>query len=95
MKKFLYIVLLLAVLIAIAYVLKNNQTTATAPETVAEEVTKDVSEEVVATANEAEENVVVVDEEPTSDGTADEVVAEDVVEENPEATADEGETVID
>ena len=87
MKKFLYIVLLLAVLVAIAYVLKNNQTPATAPEPVAEEV--------VATVNDAEDMVVVVDEEPAGDETEAEVVAEDVVEENPEETADEGETIVD
>lgn len=83
MKKFLYVILLLAVLIAVAYALKNNQTP------------KTVSEEVIAMPNEAEETIVVVDEEPTADETDGEIVAEDVVEENPEDTADEGETIVD
>lgn len=93
MKKFIYIVLLLAVLLGVAYVLKNQQP-ATSKVEEAVVVNEEPASEGDALAN---EEVVVVDEEPAS-GEAiatEEVVDENIVEENPEETADEGETVVE
>ena len=87
MKKFVFIVLVLAILAGVAYLLKNQPATST-------EENEVVAEDVVVVDQEpaAGEAVVVVDEEPA---TEEEVVAEEVVEENPEETADEGETVVE
>lgn len=91
MKKFMYIVLLLVVLLGIAYVLKNQQANNVGEVAVEEEV---FAEEAPAVA---EDTVVVVDEEPSGEEVVSEgeVEAEDVVEENPEETAGEGETVVE
>lgn len=88
MKKFLYIVALLLVLLAIAYVLQSNRNANTTSEPAV------AQEEVVAVDVEPEGNtVVVVDEEPAAE--EEEIAAEDVVEDNPDATSEEGETIID
>lgn len=80
MKKLVYIIVVLVVLLGLATLLKDNQ-----PETA-------VVEETVAVATDdgtvAEGEVVVVDQEP-----AGEVV--DVVEENPEDTSGEDETIVE
>lgn len=91
MKKFMYIVLLLVVLLGIAYVLKNQQANNAGEVAVDEEV---VAEEAPAVAEDA---VVVVDKEPAGEEVVSEgeAEAEDVVEENPEETAGEGETVVE
>lgn len=91
MKKIVYIVLVLAVLVGLAYVLKATSTTTAQDETVVveQEVANEATDAQEAVAGEAE--VVVVDEEPASEEV--EAVAEEVVEENPEVTADESETI--
>jgi len=87
MKKVIYVVIVLAVLLALAYVLRGNQ----ASEPVA------VEEEVVAVESDGnEEAVVVVDTEPVAEeAEAASETDETVVEENPEQTADEGETIVE
>lgn len=93
MKKFIYILLLLAVLLGLSYMMKKNEAVvATASEET--EVVADVNApaEVVA-----EEEVVVVSQEPVAEEVAEAVETEavEVVEENPELTADQDETVIE
>lgn len=91
MKKIVYIILVLAILVGLAYLLKTTVKAPAQDEAVVveQEVSADVADAQEVVAGEAE--VVVVDEEPASEEA--EAVAEDVVEENPEATADEGETI--
>ena len=95
MKKLVYVILVLAVLLGIAYLLKGQKATV---ESVEETVAVEETAAVDAAEGAAEEAIVVVDEEPVAEeNTAEEntVVDENVVEENPEATADDGETVVD
>ena len=97
MKKVIYVVVVLVILLVLSMLLKGNETTSnetTAPAEVTVEAT------VPAEVAPAEEGTIVVDVEPASKTTApavetEETVAEDVVEENPTATADEGETVVE
>lgn len=94
MKKFLYVILVLVVLLGLAYVLKGQKSSVeNTQEAVAVEEEATVDNGAVV-----EEEVVVVDEEPVAEENATvetEAVDENVVEENPEDTADEGETVVD
>lgn len=84
MKKVIYIVIVLVILLGLSALLRNNQPEpAVVEETIA---VVETAEPDVAVVDEAE--VVVVDEEPAGE-------AVDVVEENPEQTADEDETVIE
>ena len=93
MKKFIYILLLLAVLLGLSYMMKKNETVvATASEET--EVVADVNAPAEVVAG---EEVVVVSQEPVAEEVAEDVEAEavEVVEENPELTADQDETVIE
>ena len=94
MKKFVYVLLVLAILLGVAYLLKGNQAAVVAPENEAVEEVVAVDVEPTSDGVVSEEAVVVVDEEPAA-SEGNETVAEDVVEENPEETSDEGETVVD
>ena len=86
MKKLFYIALVVIVLLVVGYVAKQKFA-ASEPEVVVVEV------EIAVTAPATAEDVA---NEVLGDGeVVDEEVAEDVVESNPEDTADEGETFVD
>ena len=86
MKKLFYIALVVIVLLVVGYVAKQKFA-APEPEVVV------VEEEITVTAPATVEDVA---NEVIGDGEViDEEVAEDVVESNPEDTADEGETFVD
>ncbi|MBR2033719.1 MAG: hypothetical protein IKA03_03495 [Alphaproteobacteria bacterium] len=86
MKKLFYIALVVIVLLVIGYVAKQKFAT-TEPEVVV------VEEEIAVISPATAEDVA---NEVIGDGeVVDEEVAEDVVESNPEDTADEGETFVD
>ena len=100
MKKIVYVIVVLLILLGLSKLLQSNNHAqvavdepVVAVETVAVEP-ETTQEKVVATdvnnAPVVEDEVVVVDEEPGS-----EAVTVEVVEENPEVTADEGETVVE
>lgn len=92
MKKIVYVLIVLAILLGLAYLLKTTQKAAPqSGDVVVEDVieTQETADGQEVITEEAE--VVVVDEEPAAEEN--EVVAEEVIEENPEVTAEEGETV--
>lgn len=102
MKKVIYIVVVLAILLVLSMLLKDNFVSTNETSTVAEAPV--AVEETVAEVAPLAEGAVVVDVEPTAEAAAETtaeptaeaaVVAEEVVEENPSATADEGETVVE
>ena len=90
MKKVVYVVLVLLVLLGLSMLLQNNKPAETP-----------VAEVAVEAPVAAEADVVVVDVEPTAEAavaaepSVEAAEAVEVVEENPEATADEGETVVE
>ena len=85
MKKFILIVVVLLVLLGLSVLLKGNQPTAP----VAEEAVVDTMVDV------NDNDIIVVDTEPVVEDVAPEGDVVDVVEDNPEATADEGETFVE
>lgn len=89
MKKLFYIVLVVAILFLITMFVKNNATQApiSIPEAVVEEaVSVQPTEDGVIVTDEVVEVVAPIAEEAAS--------VEDVEETNPDATADEGETIV-
>ena len=94
MKKVIYVVAVLVVLLVLSMLLKGNEST-TNEVVVAPEAEVTV-EETVAEVAPLAEDAVVVDAEPAAEVAAEvPAVVEEVVEENPSATADEGETVVE
>ena len=108
MKKVGYVVVVLVILLVLSMLLKSNEAPTNevavevkepaAVEAVVDQAAAPVVEGEVAAVEVAplEEGAVVVDAEPVADATAEApAVVEEVVEENPETTADEGETVVE
>ena len=83
MKELAYIVLVLAILVAVGYFVKQNEMPVPETITVEEEIT--VSDE----GNVEEAQDIIID-----DDSQEEIEAIDVEETNPEETADEDETII-
>lgn len=100
MKKIFYIVLVIVILLVIGQIIRKNQAQVAEPEVVTVEenivVEGRAAENADANADGAvaieEEEVVVVDHEPTAEETE---VDENVVETNPEATAGQDETIVE
>ncbi|MBR1948227.1 MAG: hypothetical protein IKA30_00365 [Alphaproteobacteria bacterium] len=108
MKKVVYVVVVLVILLVLSMLLKSNKAPTNevavevkepaAVEAVVDQAAAPVVEGEVAAVEVAplEEGAVVVDAEPVAEATAEApVVVEEVVEENPETTAGEGETVVE
>lgn len=100
MKKIFYIVLVIVILLVIGQIIRKNQAQVAEPEVITVEenivVEGSAAENADANADGAvaveEEEVVVVDHEPTAEETE---VDENVVETNPEATAGQDETIVE
>ena len=91
MKKLTYVLLVLAALLVVAYALKGQKAEVATENDVAN--VEEVADAIATPAAVEEDTVVVVDEEPVSEEP--EETAEDVEEDNPAATADEGETIVE
>lgn len=95
MKKVFYIVLVIVILLVIGQIVRKNQTPAVEPEVVTVEeniAVENIDENADGAVAAEEEEVVVVDHEPAAEDTE---VDENVVETNPEATAEEDETIVE
>ena len=113
MKKVIYVVVVLVILLVLSMLLKGNEAT---KKEVEAPVVEPVAVEAAPVVENAGDDVVVVDVEPTAEAPAaetpaaeapvveapaveapatEEVTVEEVVKENPETTADEGETVVE
>lgn len=96
MKKIFYIVLVIVILLVIGQIIRKNQAQVAEPEVITVEENIVVEGSAAENADGAvaveEEEVVVVDHEPTAEETE---VDENVVETNPEATAGQDETIVE
>ena len=95
MKKLFYIVLLVVVLLVIAHFVKNNRTTSEFDSVNVNEIITIGADEVGNIVS--EEDIIFINDGSGMDAPIDsveEIIEEDIIEEDPSLTADDGETII-